>query len=154
MKKKMKKFMVFLIAVLLIWFASHFFSSPLAEKGEISLENFVFCKIQTTEVIDQTGYVYGADIREIEPVEKLAEDIEGLKIRKILPWEKIHEEWEYPYQIWMQFDSEEVGRCEIIDFWKNGEIVFRGESYMITEGSKTQMTDQLEQLIENYETEE
>ena len=32
MKKKMKKFMVFLIAVLLIWFASHFFSSPLAEK--------------------------------------------------------------------------------------------------------------------------
>ena len=98
--------------------------------------------------------MYGADIREIEPVEKLAEDIEGLKIRKILPWEKIHEEWEYPYQIWMQFDSEEVGRCEIIDFWKNGEIVFRGESYMITEGSKTQMTDQLEQLIENYETEE
>ena len=144
--------MVFLIAVLLIWFASHFFSSPLAEKGEISLENFVFCKIQISEVKNDTTYIDGVEIREIEPVEKLVEEIEGLKIRKILPWEKNQGAW--PYKIWMQFDSEELGRCEIIDFWKNGEIVFRGESYMIAEGSKTQMTDQLEQLIENYETEE
>ena len=152
MKKKMKKFMVFLIAVLLLWFAGHFFSSPLAEKGEISLENFVFCKIQISEVKNDTTYIDGVEIREIEPVEKLVEEIEGLKIRKILPWEKNQGAW--PYKIWMQFDSEELGRCEIIDFWKNGEIVFRGESYMIAEGSKTQMTDQLEWLTENYETEE
>lgn len=151
--KKIKKFIVFLFGVLLIWFAGHFFSSPLSEKGEISLENYIYCKIQTTEVKNQTGYVYGVDIREIESVERLVEDIEKLKIRKTLPWEKIHGEWEYPYMIRMQFDSEEVGRCEIIDFWKNGEIVFRGDSYMIAEGSKTQMTDQLEWLIENYKTE-
>ena len=54
----------------------------------------------------------------------------------------------------MQFDSEELGRCEVIHFWENGEVVFRGESYMIAEGEKTQMTDQLEWLVENYETEE
>ena len=151
--KKIKKFVVFLFGVLLIWFAGHFFSSPLSEKGEISLENFIYCKIQISEVKNETTYIDGVEIRDIEPVEKLVEDIEKLKIRKILPWEKMHEEWEYPYMIRMQFDSEEVGRCEIIDFWKNGEIVFRGDSYMIAEGSKTQMTDQLEWLVQNYDIE-
>ena len=72
--KKIKKFIVFLFGVLLIWFAGHFFSSPLSEKGEISLGNVIYCKIQTTEVKNQTGYVYGVDIREIESVEKLVED--------------------------------------------------------------------------------
>ena len=150
--KKIKKFIVFLFGVLLIWFAGHFFSSPLSEKGEISLENFIYCKIQISEVKNETTYIDGVEIRDIEPVEKLVEDIEKLKIRKILPWEKNHGVW--PYKICMQFDSEEIGRCEIIDFWKNGEIVFRGDSYMIAEGSKTQMTDRLEWLIENYKAEE
>ena len=150
--EKIKKFIVFLFGVLLIWFASHFFTSPLSEKGEISLENFIYCKIQISEVKNETTYIDGVEIRDIEPVEKLVEDIEKLKIRKILPWEKNHGAW--PYKIWMQFDSEEIGRCEIIDFWKNGEIVFRGDSYMIAEGSKTQMTDRLEWLIENYKAEE
>ena len=152
MKKKMKKFMVSLIAVLLLWFAGHFFSSPLSKKGEVSLENFIYCKIQTSEIKNDTAYIDGVEIRDIEPVEKLVADIEKLKIRKILPWEKNQGAW--PYMIRMQFDSEELGRCELIHFWKNGEIVFRGDSYMIAEGSKTQMTDQLEWLVENYNTEE
>ena len=152
--KKLKRFVFFLLVVLIIWFAGHFFSSPLSQKGEISLENFIYCKIQTIEVKNQTGYVYGVDIRDIEPVEKLVKDIDELKIRKALPWEKLHSDEEYPYTMELQFDSEEVGRCEIINFWKNGEIVFRGDCYMIAEGRKTQMTDQLEWFLQNYETEE
>ena len=79
--KKIKKFIVFLFGVLLIWFAGHFFSSPLSEKGEISLENFIYCKIQISEVKNETTYIDGVEIRDIEPVEKLVEDIEKLKIR-------------------------------------------------------------------------
>ena len=152
--KKIKKFMIFLFAVLLIWLAGYFFSSPLSQKGEISLEDFIYCHIQVIEVVDDTGYGRAVKIRNLEIVENLVHSIEKLEVRKALPWEKMHEEFEYPYSVQLRYDSEEVGRYEIIHFWKNGEILFRGDSYMIEEGSKTQMTDQLEWLIENYETEE
>lgn len=153
-KKKIKKFVLFLFGVLLIWFAGHLFSGSVSEKGKISLEKFIYCHIQVMEVVDDTGIGRAVKIRDLEQVEKLVDSIEGLKVRKALPWEKMHEEFEYPYSVQMQYDSEEIGRYEVIHFWKNGEIIFRGDSYMIAEESKTQMTDQLEWLIDNYETEE
>ena len=152
--KQLKRFVFFLLVVLIIWFAGHLFSGPVSEKGKISLENFIYCHIQVIEVVDDTGIGRAVKIRDLEQVEKLVDSIEGLEVRKALPWEKMHEEFEYPYSVQMQYDSEEMGRYEIIHFWKNGEIVFRGDSYMIAEGSKTKMTDQLEWFLQNYETEE
>ena len=151
--KKIKKFIVFLFGVLLIWFAGRFFSSPLSQKGEISLENFVYCHIQTMRVENETGIGRAVKIRDLEQVENLVETIGNLEVRKALPWEKLHSDEEYPYTMHLQFDSEEVGRYELIHFWKNGEIIFRGDSYMIADGSKTQMTDQLEWLLQNYDIE-
>lgn len=151
---KKKKVLIFLAGILLIWTATFFNSSPLSKKGKISLENFVYCHIQVIEVIDDTGIGRAVKIRELEPVENLVKMIEGLEVRKALPWEKMHEEDEEPYSIHLQFDNKAVGRCELIHFWKNGEVVFRGDSYMIAEEGRIQMTDQLEWLLKNYETEE
>lgn len=152
--KKIKKFMIFLFAVLLIWIGGHFFSSPLSQKGEVSLEDLVYCHIQVIEVENDTGIGRAVKIRDLEQVEKLVDTLGEMEVRKALPWEKLHSDEEYPYTIELRYDSEEVGRYEIIHFWKNGEVFFRGDSYMIAGGSKTQMTDQLEWLLQNYETEE
>ena len=154
MAKKKKVVIGLLIVSLLAGICDVFNSSPLSQKGKISLENFVYCHIQVIEVIDDTGIGRAVKIRELKPVDNLMKMIERLEARKALPWEKMHKEDEEPYSIHLQFDSEEVGRCELIHFWKNGEVVFRGDSYMITEESRTQMTDQLEWLIENCATEE
>lgn len=152
-KKKWKKQFLCLAGILLIFGAIFFHSSPLSQKGEISLENFVYCHIQTMRVENETGIGRAVKIRDLEQVENLVKTIGNLEVRKALPWEKLHSDEEYPYTMHLQFDSEEVGRYELIHFWKSGEIIFRGDSYMIADGSKTQMTDQLEWLLQNYEIE-
>lgn len=152
--KKRKKLIICLLGVLMIWAAVSFHSSPLSQKGEISLENFVYCHIQVIEVENDTGLGRAVKIRDLEQAEKLVDSFGEQKVRKALPWEKLHSDEEYPYTMHLQFDSEVVGRYELIHFWKNGQIDFRGASYMITGEPKTQMTDQLEWLLQNYETEE
>ena len=151
---KEKKVLIFLAGILLIWAAVFFNSSPLSQKGKISLEDFIYCHIQTMRVENETGIGRTVKIRNLETAENLVETIGNLKVRKALLWEKLHSDEEYSYTIELRYDSEEVGRFEIINFWKNGEVFFRGDSYMIAEGSKTQMTDQLEWLVQNCETEE
>lgn len=152
--KKLKRFVFFLLVVLIIWFAGHFFSSPLSQKGEISLENFIHCHIQTMHIENETRIGRAVRIKDVVQTESLLDTLGGLEVRKALPWEKIHEDEEYPYTICLRYESESSGPFENILCWKNGQIDFRNVSYMIAEGSKTQMTDRLEWLVQNYETEE
>lgn len=151
---KRKKWLLCLAGILLIWAVTVFKSSPLSERGKISLEDFVYCRIQVIELIDDAGRGRAVIVRDMEMVEKLTEEIEELKVRKSLPWEKIHTKGEEPYTFYLQFDSEEAGGYESINFWKNGEVFFRGNSYMIAGENKIQMTDRLEWLLQNYKTEE
>jgi len=151
--KKIKKFMIFLFAVLFIWLGSHFFSSPLGEKGEISMENFIYCHIQTMYIENETGIGRAVRIKDLTQTEKLLDTLGEVEVRKALPWEKIHEDKEYPYTIHLRYESESSGPFENILCWKNGQIDFRNVSYMIVDENKTQMTDQLEWLLENYKTE-
>lgn len=151
--KKLKRFVFFLLVVLIIWFAGHFFSSPLSQKGEISMENFIYCHIQTMKVIDDTGYGRAVRIKDAAQTEELLDALGEVEVRRALPWEKIHGDEEYPYTIHLRYESESSGPFENIQCWKNGQIDFRNVSYMIAGENKTQMTDQLEWLIENYETE-
>ncbi len=153
-KGKRKKWFICLVGILLICGAVFMNSSPLSQKGEVSLENLVYCSIQVTEVKNETGYVRGTKIRDIEQVEKLFDFLGEQEVRRALPWEKLHSDEEYPYTIDLQYDSETQGRYEFIFCWKNGQIDFREKSYMITEEPKTQMTERLELLLQTYETEE
>lgn len=153
-KKGGKKWLIFLAGILLIWVVVFLQSSPLYKKGEISLESFIYCHIQTMRVENETGIGRAVRIKDLAQTEKLLDILGELEVRRALPWEKIHEDEEYPYTIHMRYDSESSGRFENILCWKNGQIDFRNVSYMIAEGSKTQMTDQLEWLLQNYETEE
>ena len=151
--KKIKKFVVFLFGVLLIWFAGQFFSSPLSQKGEISLENFIHCHIQTMHIENETGIGRAVRIKDVAQAEKLLDILGELEVRKALPWDKIHEDGEYPYTICLRYESESSGPFENIYCWENGQIDFRNVSYMIVDENKARMTDQLEWLLENYKTE-
>ena len=152
--KKTKNFIIILFGILIVWFAGHFFSSPLSQKGEISMEDFVFCHIQVIEVVNDTGIGRAVKIKDVEETKKLLDFMSELEVRKSLPWEKIHNDVEEPYTVWLQYDSEEMGRYEHILCWKNGQINFRGKNYMIIDEQKVQLTDQLEWFLQNYETEE
>ena len=57
MKKGALKGIVCLVVIVVIWMAVSFRSKPLSEEGEISLENFVVCRVQTMEIKNDTGYV-------------------------------------------------------------------------------------------------
>lgn len=151
--KKLKRFLFFLLVVLIIWFAGHFFSSPLSQKGEISLENFIHCHIQTMHIENETGIGRAVRIKDVSQTEKLLDILGELEVRKALPWEKIHGDEEYPYTICLRYESESSGPFENIYCWGNGQIDFRNVSYMIVDENKAQMIDQLEWLLENYKTE-
>ena len=56
MKKGALKGIVCLVVIVVIWMAVSFRSKPLSEEGEISLENFVVCRVQTMEIKNDTGY--------------------------------------------------------------------------------------------------
>ena len=116
--------------------------------------NFIHCHIQTMHIENETRIGRAVRIKDVVQTESLLDTLGGLEVRKALPWEKIHEDEEYPYTICLRYESESSGPFENILCWKNGQIDFRNVSYMIAEGSKTQMTDQLEWLLQNYETEE
>ncbi len=80
--KRIKKLIVCLLGVLLIWTTVSFRSSPLSQKGEISLENFVYCHIQVIEVENDTGIGRAVKIRDLEQVEKLVDTFGELEVRK------------------------------------------------------------------------
>lgn len=73
MKKGALKGIVCLVVIVVIWMAVSFRSKPLSEEGEISLENFVVCRVQMMEIKNDTGYVSGAEIREKERMQKALE---------------------------------------------------------------------------------
>ena len=50
MKKGALKGIVCLVVIVVIWMAVSFRSKPLSEEGEISLENFVVCRVQMMEI--------------------------------------------------------------------------------------------------------
>ena len=50
MKKGVLKCIVCLVVIVVIWMAVSFRSKPLSEEGEISLENFVVCRVQVMEI--------------------------------------------------------------------------------------------------------
>lgn len=56
MKKGALKGIVCLVVIVVIWMAVSFRSKPLSDEGEISLENFVVCRVQVMEIKNDTGY--------------------------------------------------------------------------------------------------
>ena len=66
MKKGVLKGIVCLVVIVVIWMAVSFRSKPLSDAGEISLEDFIVCRIQVMEVINDTGYVSTAEMRDVE----------------------------------------------------------------------------------------
>ena len=70
MKKGALKGIVCLVVIVVIWMAVSFRSKPLSEEGEISLENFVVCRVQTMEIKNDTGYGRAAELRDAAQVQK------------------------------------------------------------------------------------
>ncbi len=89
MKKGALKGIVCLVVIVVIWMAVSFRSKPLSEEGEISLENFVVCRVQMMEIKNDTGYVSGAEIREKERMQKALDALGEIEVRKMMPWEKL-----------------------------------------------------------------
>ena len=156
MKKGVWKGIVCLAVIVLIWMAVFMQSEPFSDAGEISLENFVVCRVQVMEIINDTGYVSGAEIRDAATVQKALDTLGEIEVRKMMPWEKFFSDRQEqePYIMMIQYDSEEVGRCEWLSCWENGRIDFRDTSYRITGKEKTKATDLLEGLLQEYETAE
>ena len=156
MKKGALKGIVCLVVIVVIWMAVSFRSKPLSEEGEISLENFVVCRVQVMEVINDTGYVSGAEIREKERMQKALDALGEIEVRKMMPWEKLLSDRsaEEPYLMMIWYDSETEGRYESLACWEGGRIDFRDTAYMITGKEKTKATDLLEALLQEYETAE
>ena len=155
MKKGVLKGIVCLVVIVVIWMAVSFRSKPLSEEGEISLENFVVCRIQVMEVINDTGYVSTAEMRDAEQVQKVLDALGEMQVRKMMPWEKLLSDRsaEEPYLMMIRYDSETEGRYESLACWENGRIDFRDASYRITGEPKTKAVDLLETLLQEYETE-
>ena len=156
MKKGVLKGIVCLVVIVVIWMAVSFRSKPLSEEGEISLENFVVCRVQVMEIINDTGYVSGAEIREKERMQKALDALGEIEVRKMMPWEKLlsdRQEQETYYTMMIWYDSETEGRYESLSCWENGRIDFRDASYRITGEPKTKAVDLLETLLQEYETE-
>lgn len=157
MKKGVLKGIVCLVVIVVIWMAVSFRSKPLSEEGEISLENFVVCRVQVMEIINDTGYVSGAEIREKERMQKALDALGEIEVRKMMPWEKLlsdRQEQETYYTMMIWYDSETEGRYESLACWEGGRIDFRDTAYMITGKEKTKATDLLEGLLQEYKTAE
>lgn len=157
MKKGVLKGIVCLVVIVVIWMAVSFRSKPLSEEGEISLENFVVCRVQMMEIKNDTGYVSGAEIREKERMQKALDALGEIEVRKMMPWEKFfsdRQEQEPYYTMMIRYDSETEGRYESLACWEGGRIDFRDTAYMITGKEKTKATDLLEGLLQEYETAE
>ena len=155
MKKGVLKGIVCLVVIVVIWMAVSFRSKPLSDEGEISLENFVVCRIQVMEVINDTGYVSTAEMRDAEQVQKVLDALGEMQVRKMMPWEKLLSDRsaEEPYLMMIRYDSETEGRYESLACREGGRIDFRDTAYMITGKEKTKATDLLEALLQEYETE-
>ena len=153
MKKGVLKGIVCLVVIVVIWMAVSFRSKPLSDAGEISLEDFIVCRIQVMEVINDTGYGRAAEIREKERMQKALDALGEIEVRKMMPWEKLLSDSGEPYLMMIQYDSEEIGRYESLSCWENGRIDFRDASYRITGEPKTKAVDLLETLLQEYETE-
>lgn len=157
MKKGVLKGIVCLVVIVVIWMAVSFRSKPLSDAGEISLEDFIVCRIQVMEVINDTGYVSGAEIREKERMQKALDALGEIEVRKMMPWEKFfsdRQEQEPYYTMMIRYDSETEGRYESLACWEGGRIDFRDTAYMVTGKEKTKATDLLEGLLQEYETAE
>ena len=157
MKKGVLKGIVCLVVIVVIWMAVSFRSKPLSEEGEISLENFAICRVQTMEIKNDTGYVSGAEIREKERMQKALDALGEIEVRKMMPWEKLlsdRQEQETYYTMMIWYDSETEGRYESLVCWEGGRIDFRDTAYMVTGKEKTKATDLLEGLLQEYETAE
>ena len=157
MKKGALKGIVCLVVIVVIWMAVSFRSKPLSEEGEISLENFVVCRVQMMAIKNDTGYVSGAEIREKERMQKALDALGEIEVRKMMPWEKLlsdRQEQETYYTMMIWYDSETEGRYESLACWEGGRIDFRDTAYMITGKEKTKATDLLEGLLQEYETAE
>lgn len=155
MKKGVLKGIVCLVVIVCIWMAASFRGRPLFEAGEISLEDFIVCRIQVMEIKNDTGYGRAAEIREKERMQKVLDALGEMQVRKMMPWEKLLSDRsaEEPYLMMIQYDSEEIGRYESLSCWENGRIDFRDASYRITGEPKTKAVDLLETLLQEYETE-
>lgn len=156
MKKGALKGIVCLVVIVVIWMAVSFRSKPLSDEGEISLENFVVCRVQMMEIKNDTGYVSGAEIRERERMQKALDALGEIEVRKMMPWEKLLSDRsaEEPYLMMIRYDSETEGRYESLACREGGRIDFRDTAYMITGKEKTKATDLLEALLQEYETAE
>lgn len=157
MKKGALKGIVCLVVIVVIWMAVSFRSKPLSEEGEISLENFVVCRVQMMEIKNDTGYVSGAEIRDAAQVQKALDALGEIEVRKMMPWEKLlsdRQEQETYYTMMIWYDSETEGRYESLVCWEGGRIDFRDTAYMVTGKEKTKATDLLEGLLQEYETAE
>lgn len=157
MKKGALKGIVCLVVIVVIWMAVSFRSKPLSEEGEISLENFVVCRVQTMEIKNDTGYGRAAELRDAAQVQKALDALGEIEVRKMMPWEKLlsdRQEQETYYTMMIWYDSETEGRYESLACWEGGRIDFRDTAYMITGKEKTKATDLLEGLLQEYETAE
>lgn len=157
MKKGVLKGIVCLVVIVVIWMAASFRGKPLSDAGEISLEDFIVCRIQVMEVINDTGYVSTAEIREKERMQKALDALGEIEVRKMMPWEKLlsdRQGQETYYTMMIRYDSETEGRYESLACWEGGRIDFRDTAYMITGKEKTKATDLLEALLQEYETAE
>ena len=142
MKKGALKGIVCLVVIVVIWMAVSFRSKPLSDEGEISLENFVVCRVQMMEIKNDTGYVSGAEIRERERMQKALDALGEIEVRKMMPWEKLLSDRsaEEPYLMMIRYDSETEGRYESLACWEGGRIDFRDTAYMITGKEKSGVT--------------
>ena len=157
MKKGVLKGIVCLVVIVVIWMAVSFRSKPLSEEGEISLENFVVCRVQVMEIKNDTGYGRAAEIREKERMQEALDALGEIEVRKMMPWEKLlsdRQEQETYYTMMIRYDSETEGRYESLACWEGGRIDFRDTAYMITGKEKMKATDLLEALLQEYETAE
>ena len=157
MKKGVLKGIVCLVVIVVIWMAVSFRSKPLSEEGEISLENFVVCRVQTMEIKNDTGYGRAAELRDAAQVQKALNALGEIEVRKMMPWEKLlsdRQEQETYYTMMIWYDSETEGRYESLACWEGGRIDFRDTAYMVTGKEKTKATDLLEGLLQEYETAE
>lgn len=152
MKKGILRGIVCFVGIVLIWTAVSFPSRPLSDAGEISLEDFVVCRVQVMRVENDTGYGRAAELRDAEQVQKVLDALGEMQVRKMMPWEKPLSDSGEPYLMVIQYDSEKAGRFETLSFRENGRIDFRGAAYLLTEKPKTKATDLLEMLLEEYET--
>ena len=156
MKKGIWKGIGCLVVIVLIWMTVFMRSEPLSDAGEISLENFVVCRVQVMEIKNDTGYGRAAELRDAAQVQRALDTLGEIEVRKMMPWESFFSDRQEqePYQMVIQYDSEEAGRYESPSCWENGRIDFRDTSYRITGKEKTKATNLLEGLLQEYETAE